>query len=104
VCRCLGDKQPIIWYQSGNYYYLSENGVTIIDATLHQSDVKYTWCFVDAVSAPSGLPDTMYIEASQLFPIYVTSPKGARWKGLSQGRIPAVFIMNPWTLAEIEKA
>ena len=46
----------------------------------------------------------MYIEASQLFPIYVTSPKGARWKGLSQGRIPAVFIMNPWTLAEIEKA
>ena len=104
MCRCLGDKQPIIWYRYGNYYYFSENGVTIIDATVDQGDTKYTWCFVDSMSAPSGLPETTYDETSQLFAIYVTSPKAARWKGLSQGRIPAVFVMNPWTLAEIEKA
>jgi len=46
----------------------------------------------------------MYLQTSQLFPIYVTSPKADRWKKLQQGRLPTVFIMNPWTLAEIEKA
>ncbi|KAF8518633.1 hypothetical protein BU17DRAFT_90687 [Hysterangium stoloniferum] len=83
--RCLGEKQPVVWYRAGNCYFFSESGLDIINPLLHQSGTKHTWCF-------------------KLFPIYVTSPEQERWRKLRQLRIPTRIIMDPWTLEEIEKA
>ncbi|PVF98988.1 hypothetical protein CPB86DRAFT_796921 [Serendipita vermifera] len=67
--RCVGEKQPVIWYTKGKFYLFSDKGVK-----------------------------------SRLFPVYVTSPKEERWEKLHQLRYPKLVIMNPWTMAELEKA
>jgi len=58
---------------------------------------------VDSTEA-DRLPTMIYDPLTQLFPIYVTSPNEERWAKLHQLRLPEVFIMNPWTRAELEKA
>jgi len=99
--RCLGEKQPVIWYLSGHFHLFSDT-VEIINPMrlLHP---HYTWCFVDSTDADL-LPTMIYQPIWKLFPIYVTSPKAERWEKLHQLRLPELIIMNPWTRAELEKA
>ncbi|KAF8797681.1 hypothetical protein BYT27DRAFT_7125029 [Phlegmacium glaucopus] len=97
---CLGEKQPVIWYRAGEFYFFS-GGVEIFDS-VHGWSPPFTWCFVDA-SAANRLPDKIYDPVNQLFPIYVTSPKEERWSKI-QLRDPKLVVMNPWTKAELEKA
>jgi len=100
--RCLGEKQPVIWYL-GKIFYLFSDTVEIIDPT-HLLHPPYTWCFVDSTDADELLPTTIYHPIWKLFPVFVTSPKEERWKKLHQLRLPELIIMNPWTRAELEKA
>ncbi|KAF8509655.1 hypothetical protein BU17DRAFT_56005 [Hysterangium stoloniferum] len=102
---CLGERQPVVWYQVEKCYFFSESGVDIIDPMLHQSGGKHTWCLVDSLDAPQTLPHSICSQSRQLFPIYVTSPKLLCWFKLYQsGRLPELIIMNPWSLDELEKA
>jgi hypothetical protein len=102
--RCLGEKQPVVLYRAGRCYFFSELGLDTIDPVVHECNTKHTWCFVDSTDAPESLPTSICSKYVQLFPIYVTSPKGSRWDKLHQMRIPSIIIMNPWTLNELEKA
>ncbi|KAF8513564.1 hypothetical protein BU17DRAFT_95255 [Hysterangium stoloniferum] len=105
VRYCLGERQPVVWYQVEKCYFFSESGVDIIDPMLHQSGGKHTWCLVDSLDAPQTLPHSICSQSRQLFPIYVTSPKLSCWFKLYQsGRLPELIIMNPWSLDELEKA
>ncbi|KAF8513912.1 hypothetical protein BU17DRAFT_94947 [Hysterangium stoloniferum] len=102
---CLGERQPVVWYQVNKCYFFSESGVDVIDPMLHQSGGKHTWCLVDSLDAPQTLPHSICSVSRELFPVYVASPKRSRWSKLPQsGRIPQVIVMNPWTLGELEKA
>jgi hypothetical protein len=100
--HCLGEKQPVIWYRGVNFQFFSDTGVETIDIE-HVRHPPYTWCFVDSTYA-DRLPATIYDPLTKLFPIYVTSPKEERWAKLHQLRLPELIIMNPWTMAELEKA
>ncbi|KAF8523873.1 hypothetical protein BU17DRAFT_85290 [Hysterangium stoloniferum] len=102
---CLGERQPVVWYQVNECYFFSESGVDIINLMLHQSGGKDTWCLVDSQHAPQTLPPSICSVSIQRFPVYVTSPSESRWSKLQQsGRIPKLIVMNPWTLDELEKA
>jgi len=99
--RCLGEKQPVIWYHWDKYIFFSET-VEIINPT-HLTHPEYTWCFVDSTDA-DRLPLMIYDPLCKLFPIYVTSPREERWAKLHQLRLPELIIMNPWTRTELGKA
>jgi|ERR1700761_136490 len=100
--RCLGQKQPVIWYRGGVFHFFSAAGVQIIEPQ-HLPHPSFTWCLVDSTHA-DFLPITIYDPLYELFPIYITSPKQERWAKLHQQRLPKLIIMNPWTRAELEKA
>ena len=99
--RCLGEKQPVIWFRWKQFYLFSDT-VEIINPTLLLHP-EYTWCFVDSTDA-EALPTEIYDPFCKLFPVYVTSPKEERWRKLHQLRLHELIIMNPWTRAELEKA
>ncbi|KAF8891473.1 hypothetical protein CPB84DRAFT_1683318, partial [Gymnopilus junonius] len=100
--RCLGEKQPVIWYRSGEFHLFSNAGVQVIDPE-YLRHPPFTWCFVDAFQADS-VPPAAAVQDNQVFPIYVTSPKEERWAKLRQARTPELIVMNPWTRGELEKA
>ncbi|KAF8523807.1 hypothetical protein JB92DRAFT_3140665 [Gautieria morchelliformis] len=79
LSRCLGQKQPVIWYRAKKFYFFSDNA--------------------HADSLPAMISDRL----NCLFPIYVTSPKQEHWDKLHQQRLKELVIMNPWTRAELEK-
>ena len=89
-----------MWYR-GDYFYLSELGVKVVDPR-REVIAKNTWCFVDAAYAPDTLPIEVYGTGKLLFPIYITSPERSRWKKLIQVRNPTEIFMNPWTIKEME--
>jgi len=99
--RCLGEKQPVIWFLGGQFHLFSDTA-EIIDP-MHLLDPQYTWCFVDSTDADI-LPTTVYNPIWKLFPIYVTSSKEERWRKLHELRFPEVIVMNPWIRTELEKA
>jgi hypothetical protein len=65
-----------------------------------------TWCFIDSLYAPDGLPVDMIDDSRHgLFPIYVTSLDASRWSHIEKGRRKyTVLTMNPWTWEEIKCA
>jgi hypothetical protein len=71
LSRCLGAKQPVIWYQGPkSYYFFSGTGVEIADPIYSQYP-PYRWCFVDSADADRE-PARIYDPLETLFPIYVT--------------------------------
>lgn len=101
--RCVGEKQAVIWYRGGIFYLFTDEGVEIFEHPVAGRHPQHTWCFVDSTEA-ERLPSMIYDWISAFFPVYVTSPKEERWAKLHQLRMPELVIMNPWTLAELEKA
>ncbi|KAF8891465.1 hypothetical protein CPB84DRAFT_1784176 [Gymnopilus junonius] len=92
--RCLGEKQPVIWYRSGEFHLFSNAGVQVIDPEY----LRHPPFTCDSV------PPEVAVQDNQVFPIYVTSPKEERWATLRQARTPELIVMNPWTRGELEKA
>jgi hypothetical protein len=102
LCRCLGERQSVIWYRGEQSILFWEGGVKYIDPQNGEYP-EHTWCLVDSMYA-DRLPSHIAERDSGLFPVYVTSPEEERWAKLHQLRLRDLIIMNPWTMAELERA
>jgi hypothetical protein len=100
--RRLGDKSDTLWFQASESYLFCSEGVLIVPAEfLFRKFRERIWTLIDSSQSPDGIPIKLL---DGVFPIYLTSPKRARWSRLAQSWSDHRAIMNPWTRAEVKYA
>jgi len=101
--RRLGEKSTVLWFQAPALYLFCSEGVLIVPHTF--TFTKFTpriWTIIDSADSPVSIPTTLAGFLPGVFPIYLTSPRPARWSGITQSWTAHRIVMNPWTRAEIE--
>ena len=96
LCRCLTDKRQVIWYEAGEAFLFSEQGVHLL-AKNQLRPWGPTWTLVDTDFVPSHLIAC----GANHFVIFCTSPQASHWSRLHKSVYPVLIIMNPWKRKEI---
>jgi hypothetical protein len=103
--RRLGEQKPFLRYQAGFCFLFVNDGVFKQNVTnvLGSDFVPHLWAFIDADAHPSGVPESL-VDGTNLYIMFTSSPKRARWKPLMKCTDCAVIVMNTWSVDEIRQA
>ena len=96
--RCAGDRRDVIWYEAGERFLFTEEGVRLLP---QNESWGPTWTLVDTDSAAEEVPSHLIAHGTEHFVIFCTSPKKSRWSRLHKSVLRVLIVMNPWKRNEI---